>query len=106
MIRVLLLLAAVSTLSGCANFGAKVESWQGRTTDDLIRAWGPPSSTETLSDGGRVISYTHGHQISGTSYDCRVWFEADKSGLITKGQGEGQLGGCNRLLGSKRAANE
>lgn len=93
-------------LAGCASLGAKVDSWQGRTTDDLIRAWGPPSSSETLSDGSRVLSYTHGHQIGGTSYDCRLWFMADKSERITKGEGEGQLGGCNRMLGNKKAGNE
>ena len=93
-------------LAGCANFGAKIDSWKGQTTDDLIRAWGPPTSTETLSDGSKAVSYNHGHQISGTSYECNVWFLADKSGRITSAQGEGQVGGCNRFLGNKKAAGE
>ena len=93
-------------VAGCANFGAKIDSWQGSTTDDLIRAWGPPSDTQSLSDGTKVLSYNHGHSIQGTTYDCRVWFFTDKSGRITKANGEGQVGGCNRFLGNKKTAGE
>lgn len=99
-------LIGIALLAGCAGLSAKIDSWKGRSTDDLIRAWGPPSQSENLSDGSRVISYTGGHQISGTTYDCRVWFTSDKAGKITAAEGEGQLGGCNRLLGNKKAAGE
>lgn len=98
-----LLLAAA--LAGCASFTEKVDSWQGRPLDDLIQAWGPPNDTQLLSGGRRVVTYTSTHTVSGTSYDCRVWFFVGANGRIQNGNGEGSIGGCNRLLGQKKAGN-
>lgn len=95
-------LGCVLTIAGCASMEAKTNAWKGQSLDDLVLAWGPPATTQPAKDGGKVVSYSHSHSVSGTSYDCRVWFFADTAGRIYKADGEGSIGGCNRLLGNKK----
>lgn len=91
--------------SGCASFSEKIDAWKGRTADELVVSWGPPTSMQEVA-GGKALSYVHSHNIQGTSYDCRVWFITDKSNRIIRANGEGQIGGCNRFLGLKKIPSE
>lgn len=100
--RVWNILLICVTLAGCA----KIDSWKGHHVDELIQAWGPPTETQAMSGGRRVLIYANSHMVSGTSLDCRVWFFVGADGTIQSGSGEGTLGGCNRLLGYKPAWGE
>lgn len=102
----LVALGCALAITGCASMESKTNAWKGRPLEDLILAWGPPATAQPMSDGGKVVSYSHSHSIGGTSYDCKVWFFADQAGRIYKADGEGSMGGCNRFLSSKKAPGE
>lgn len=93
-------------LAGCASFEAKMSDWHGRKVNDLIFSWGPPTTVQRMSDGRQIITYSGGHTISGTTYDCKVWFFVDADETIIKSDGEGTLGGCNRFFSGRKSANE
>jgi hypothetical protein len=62
------------SLGGCATQGkytAKVQTWIGHHTDELISSWGPPSSSTALSSGGKVLEYARSQTVQsggGTFY--------------------------------------
>ena len=60
---------SVIALSGCATeaaFNEQAQQWVGKNADDLILAEGPPTSSATLSTGGRVLQYERSaHVMSG-----------------------------------------
>lgn len=97
---------AALAIAGCASIETKTSAWHGQSLDDLILSWGPPATTQPTKEGGKVVSYAHTHSVGGTSYDCKVWFFADQAGRIYKADGDGSVGGCNRLLRSKKAPGE
>jgi hypothetical protein len=48
-------------LSGCATqarYEAKVQSWENKDSQSLVKAWGQPDSIEKLSNGNRMYVYT------------------------------------------------
>lgn len=58
----LLAIAVVASMaaSSCATeegYRQEMSTWQGRTGDDLMIAWGPPDRRATLSDGREMWSY-------------------------------------------------
>jgi hypothetical protein len=61
-------------LSGCATqakYAAKIQTWMGHHTDELISKWGPPASSTDLSNGGKVLEYVHSQVVQkggGTVY--------------------------------------
>ncbi len=101
VLPVLLLLALLVFLSGCANWDRTAGSWTGRTIDDLIYAWGPPSNAADLPDGRRTVTFSHSRDITGTSYYCNATFRSDHDGVIVSHSIDGNIGGCNRLFGGK-----
>lgn len=103
MRRPLLLLTAISLLSGCAS-GDNARSWVGQKVDDLIYSWGPPAAVHELSDGRQSLTFSHHRLIGGNSLYCNVIFSADGQSVIRTVDIDGNIGGCNRLLGSKPAA--
>jgi hypothetical protein len=65
--RIISMLASSLMISACAttaNYEKILTTWVSQPADKLIMAWGPPQSSYTLSDGGRVIEY----QRQGTAY--------------------------------------
>lgn len=48
-------------LAGCATpgkeFAEAENSWQGATYDEVVRAWGTPVRSTTLSDGGSAYTW-------------------------------------------------
>ena len=51
---------AVLVVTGCATrekYEQRVQSWVGHTSDDLARAWGPPSGNYKLNNGNTMIMY-------------------------------------------------
>jgi hypothetical protein len=106
----------VALCFACAD--SRASAWIGHKLDDLIRAWGPPSASATLSDGSTVAdwgydarggafvhNYGNGNwSVSpGGSYHCVARITADKSGTITAAKVDGNLGGCNSLFRDKEA---
>lgn len=54
------LIVAAVALAACAtrqNYEQSLNGWIGHKTDELAASWGPPSSTQNLSDGGRLVTY-------------------------------------------------
>ena len=90
-------------LVACANWGGVSSSWQGRSLDQLVTVWGPPQSIYEMDDGGKVVSFAHQRFISGNSYYCTATFNINPSNRITSSSIDGNLGGCNVLVGDKYA---
>jgi len=95
-------LGTLTVLAGCANVGL-VDTWKGRSADDLSVAWGSPAAIQRLDNGGRVLNYEHTFFYGGTNYFCRAWFVTDPSGLIVETKIQGANGACNQLLRGKPA---
>lgn len=112
----LAILLKLSLCFACAD--DRAEAWIGRHLDDLIRAWGPPSASATLSYGSKIVEwsldrsfkepYRHSDGAGGTYSNtirqhCRVRIEASPQNLITMAKVDGNLGGCNTLFRDKQA---
>lgn len=54
---VFLLAACASPGERQAAYSAKMDEWIGRHVDDLARAFGPPTSSHTLTTGGKILRY-------------------------------------------------
>jgi hypothetical protein len=61
MIRsMVLMVVGAAALMGCAtreNYESSLNAWIGRKSNDLAASWGPPTSTDKLSDGAMVLKY-------------------------------------------------
>ena len=82
-------------LAGCSH-APVVGSWVGKPIDSAVVAWGPPTATQTLSDGRRVVSW------EGPNGACRAWFTVDRGGVIADSKVEGAIGPCNLLMRGKK----
>lgn len=56
-----------------------MESWQGKPINELLAAWGPPTSTYVLRNGNISYAYNRGEASAGLSAVCMKNFVADKS---------------------------
>ncbi len=55
-----LALAACETSEGtgtAAQSAATLDAWVGASEDELVSAWGPPTSSDPLADGSRILQY-------------------------------------------------
>lgn len=99
MLRVFL---AAVLLTGCStNWDEKANAWNGRHIDDLVYAWGPPSSSQQLADGRRVVVFSPSYLYEGTAFYCDVTFRTNTAGIIASNSIAGNRGGCNKLFRSK-----
>ena len=103
MRRIPLILFIVGLSAGCAS-DENARSWVGKQVDDLIYSWGPPAAFHELSDGRKSLKFSHHRLGNGLSYYCNVTFGADDHSVIRTVAIDGNIGGCNRLLGEKPAA--
>lgn len=87
-IRVLIYVCLLPLLlGGCATtkeYGQKVSSWIGHTVDDLYSKLGKPSSTETLTDGGKIVSYERKEVVKDVSENKATQPLASNDGGVTK----------------------
>ena len=111
------LLSAVG-LAACVTNAGLVESWQGKTLDDLIFAWGPPTSDTKLADGRRVIAYTHTEEgdsriettgnitrvVRDSNRTCSYVFRSNPAGIVTSFNRSGHPAACQRILWGKPGA--
>ncbi len=55
-----LVVSAMTGLAGCGsvqNYAKKVDVWQGRSEQELVRGWGHPAEVNTLSNGDDQYIY-------------------------------------------------
>ena len=59
MKKLIILLAVSALLISCATTGEQVimASWLNRSKSELIREWGPPTSTSSFGHGIEILSY-------------------------------------------------
>lgn len=92
-------------LSGCAttaNYQEAMESWLGKSEEELVTKWGAPQSVYTLSNNKKILSYIEDLGGSartnvsyGTAYTtysqhtCKTDFVLDTSGQIESFKFEG-----------------
>ena len=117
------MLALLFKLSLCfACSDERAAAWVGHNLDDLIRAWGPPTSSATLSDGAKIVEWSLERRTGGgQQYDdgsggkwtaqpvnlhCRVRVEANPKNVVTSAKVDGNLGGCNTLFRDKHAPGD
>lgn len=72
-------------------FKLKRDKWIGKNSDDLVLAWGKPSSIHDRNDGGKHFTFRTVHKtvMSGlfikderTTYYCNTTFITNKKGTI------------------------
>lgn len=74
-----------------------MESWVGSTESAIVSSWGPPTSTYSVGDGTRILTWTTSYTEGGntwydtygrqqynspTTYTCQKQFYLDSSGVI------------------------
>ena len=57
LVLALLLAGCVSLAERRQQFTQAMDSWVGRSADELISSRGPPTNSASLSTGGRVLEY-------------------------------------------------
>lgn len=64
------LICFVSACATTAKYERVLNSWLGADSDRLVSAWGPPTSSYDLSNGGKVLEYVwQGNmQLGGYTY--------------------------------------
>jgi hypothetical protein len=60
VIIISMLLTACATT---ANYEKILHSWVGDNVDALVSEWGPPASSYPLTNGGRVLEYSHQRNV-------------------------------------------
>lgn len=84
--RTITLFTVISILiSACAtteNFEKILDTWVGTNADNLVSQWGPPTSSYSLSDGGRVLEYSNQRNFQIGGYTTSVPQTTYNSGSI------------------------
>ncbi|MEW5248671.1 hypothetical protein [Microbulbifer discodermiae] len=108
--RVIAILFSLA-VAGCAS-QADIDSWQGATFGELVANYGAPSATTNLSNGERLVEFSHyrnapvssyndsvgTHVTGGGTYQCKLWFIIGSDNRVKSGKAKGNIGGCNRLI--------
>ena len=109
MKRMSLTLIIVILISGCAsifpttrNYDILLNNWVGKHVDDLVKSWGPPQNSYTLSDKGTVIEFYRSRIVKYHRYDyeeedkfevdtlwCKTIFVLDQKGMILSWKHDG-----------------
>ena len=88
-LRLTFLLVAITMLSSCqildtsggptsAQTAERLQAWVGRHQDALFVQFGAPSSTVSLSNGGKVLEFT----LTSGRIRCSFLFETNTSGIV------------------------
>lgn len=74
-------------------FNARRDHWIGKSSDDLVRAWGSPTKTYDRKDGGEQLTWTwtqsDGPGLFPMYIQCTTNFIADKKGIIKEWDRDG-----------------
>ena len=104
--RVFLVILLSSVLASCASVGhfeSVLQQHIGSSENDLVSAYGPPSSVYRLDDGSKMLTY--GSETDKILYRkwCIVTWTLDSSGTVTNWRHEGKT--CKSKPSSKRKKN-
>lgn len=51
-------LASIVLLTGCVHrLSSDMDHWVGKSADEIVSAWGAPTGTASLTNGGRVLTW-------------------------------------------------
>lgn len=105
--KLILLALAVVGLASCATpgngFKAKMQSWVGKPSDELIARWGVPTAERDLASGKKAIEYVNhlgsttdvshtpymGATASTSNKSCRATFLVSEEGIVESGSWHG-----------------
>jgi hypothetical protein len=88
--RVVLLALAVAVAfssGGCASMvasrSAQMQAWVGHSSTELVKAWGPPVSSQPIGDGVQVLTWRSWvPSIGQTGYWRTSGFTVDPQGVV------------------------
>jgi hypothetical protein len=83
-----------------AEYEAAVASWAGRSEADLIRAWGVPTHSQLLSQGGQALEYV---QWQNGEVVCTTLFTSNLLGMLETWTWRGKRCRVPRLGGDDAA---
>ena len=79
--KIILLFLAFITLSSCVNTAKVLDSYIGKTENELVQAWGIPTRTYELNSFTKLIEYKRLTGIYGTNHCTRTF--TVKRGVVT-----------------------
>jgi hypothetical protein len=100
-----------------------INTWRGKTVDELTASWGPPDKIEKLSDSGNLryvwtadhvvpgeVRYDHDHwknewtlvRKPDQTFRCRTFMIVDPNGVVTPAWVD-RLGACNEYFSPRPA---
>jgi hypothetical protein len=120
-----LVAVAIGTLSlaGClslitgSQIDAEMKRWVGSSTDQLVKAWGPPTSTLPggVPQGGEIWAYKFSRSVGGSDtyadalgqheYVAIRQFYIDSAGIIYAWWWQEPTGNGNTMSSSSRASS-
>jgi hypothetical protein len=89
---------ALVALAGCApqeGYREIVQTWIGNSADELVQAWGPPTSSYQLDSGGHVLQYDRSRTVSMGGYTTLTPVTTYSSGTVYSGGASGNYSGSS-----------
>jgi hypothetical protein len=93
---------------GCAttaNYEKMLDTWVGSGADQLVRSWGPPQNSYTLSDGSKVFEYVSSRNVKrgGITYTEQqpTYYSGSTSAYGSSGFGYGTFSGTSTTMVQK-----
>jgi len=90
MMRLLLVIAQVAALAGCATqakFQVKMDRFIGQSEALVVGTYGPPQNSYVLNDGTKVLQYTRGGTILMPGVTTSQPVTTNTTGSMTVNQG-------------------
>ena len=84
-------------LVGCNSYNVKTEKWHGQPLDNVVLAWGPPTSQAVMDDGRKVVKFAHGDVLA----YCSVIMRTDSQGVVMDSSWDGKASDCRGFFSSK-----
>jgi hypothetical protein len=75
------LLSILIIISSCASTPETLNSWVGKSEDNLITEFGIPTATYTLNNGTKLIEYKKLYGVGGQNH-CTKTFIINKNGIV------------------------
>ena len=100
-------------ISGCATksgYKTLLESWLGKTENQLVSSWGPPLGSYVKDDGSKVLTYqqTGSYQLPGQDViDPMTGFPTSTAGptVLTKCTTRFRISTSGKILGASAQGN-
>ena len=77
-----IMLLVVFTLAGCASMETVMDSWTGKSIDDVTAMWGAPESVISRNDGGATYTWKTFRTNNYGIHECRQSFVTNSNGSI------------------------